>query len=36
MRSAMSSRGEIALMHGAGGIDAVSTAFRNVLGDNVN
>lgn len=29
-------QGEIALMHGGSGIDAVSTAFRNMLGDNVN
>ena len=29
-------QGEIALMHGASGIAAVATAFRNMLGDNVN
>jgi uncharacterized protein (DUF305 family) len=29
-------QGEIALMHGASGIDAVATAFRNMLGDNFN
>jgi uncharacterized protein (DUF305 family) len=29
-------QGEIALMHGASGIAAVATAFRNMLGDNFN
>ena len=29
-------QGEIALMHGASGTAAVATAFRNMLGDNVN
>ncbi|EHR03948.1 DUF305 domain-containing protein [Bradyrhizobium sp. WSM471] len=29
-------QGEIALMHGASGIAVVATAFRNMLGDNVN
>jgi len=29
-------QGEIALMRGASGIAAVATAFRNMLGDNVN
>jgi uncharacterized protein (DUF305 family) len=29
-------QGEIALMHGASGVAAVTTAFRNMLGDNVN
>jgi uncharacterized protein (DUF305 family) len=29
-------QGEIALMHGASGIAAVATAFRNMRGDNVN
>jgi uncharacterized protein (DUF305 family) len=29
-------QGEIALMHRASGIAAVTTAFRNMLGDNVN
>jgi uncharacterized protein (DUF305 family) len=29
-------QGEIALMHGADGVTAVATAFRNMFGDNVN
>jgi uncharacterized protein (DUF305 family) len=29
-------QGEIALMHGASGVAAVTTAFRNMLSDNVN
>jgi uncharacterized protein (DUF305 family) len=29
-------QGEIALMHRARGVAAVTTAFRNMLGDNVN
>jgi hypothetical protein len=29
-------QGEIALMHGASGIAAVATAFRNMFGDYVN
>jgi uncharacterized protein (DUF305 family) len=36
MPSVMSSKGEIALMHGASGGGAVSAAFRNMFADNMN
>lgn len=36
MPSAMSQQGEIALMQRVSGVAAVTTAFSNMFGDNVN